>query len=725
MSRIYKGIIYNIVMTISLLSVFISPFTSMNVKAGTPSLRENVPGILGAGNIVIGVEGMDYTSDEAALLAKINAARKDACENGVTPDPRNPSRKLQASDYVEIKIGDSCRKAARIRACEAALKMAHERPIGVECLSILKAFNPGNLARAENLAWDSIAESNVDLWINEKNAYLGKETGQTGHYASLINPDYKYTGMATFNPKNDTSEYDWACTAGQYSSDDTPVTLETAKSEEVIQKIEIPVSKVTDATIPGDSFLKKGDKADLCLLVGAKYTTEVSTNSVSLCPVYEGVTWTTSDDSVLSIDTKGHIEANKEGEASITATIGTGSGVLAFTKAYIVADSSVTITGVEAPAMINVESDRKPELPVTVKANLSNGKKADVEVVWNSYDESKLLTYFESREFEITGKVKEYNVTQKIHVNAAIMTGTYTNPSVITTEPGVEPTYPKACVGMSNGYAFQDIDVIWEEESLEYYKKEEGGTFTMKGKTEYEFSTDGGKKQFDVTLTLIVKSPVLIPDPPPGGDGEETPGSGGGETPGSGGGETPSSGGETPGSGGSVVPDSQQSTDKGGETDTDNNTDSQTADKISVGDEKNIGDVRYQVTSVETKSDTGYAGEVAYSPANKKVKTVEVPSEITIDGRKYKVTGIAKNAFKGNKKLTKITIGKNVTKIGDNAFNGCSKLKKITFKGTSVKTMGKSAFKGVPKSAKAKAPKSAGKKYKKLLKKAKYKGKLG
>ena len=120
--------------------------------------------------------------------------------------------------------------------------------------------------------------------------------------------------------------------------------------------------------------------------------------------------------------------------------------------------------------------------------------------------------------------------------------------------------------------------------------------------------------------------------------------------------------------------------------------------------------------------------------------TVTVPLAVTIDGVTYKVTSIADNAFKGNKKikklvigsnitsigknafagctgLTSITIGKNVTKIGKNAFTGCKKLKSITIKTKKLtnKSVAKKAFSGISKKVTIKVPKSKYKTYKKLL----------
>lgn len=102
-------------------------------------------------------------------------------------------------------------------------------------------------------------------------------------------------------------------------------------------------------------------------------------------------------------------------------------------------------------------------------------------------------------------------------------------------------------------------------------------------------------------------------------------------------------------------------------------------------DDKNKG--VYKVTTAE-----GNGGTVEYKePANKGDKTVTVPPTITIDGITYRVTSIAKGAFRNNKKMTKIVIGSNITTIGADAFYGCAKLKTVTM-GKNVTTIGDRAF---------------------------------
>lgn len=119
------------------------------------------------------------------------------------------------------------------------------------------------------------------------------------------------------------------------------------------------------------------------------------------------------------------------------------------------------------------------------------------------------------------------------------------------------------------------------------------------------------------------------------------------------------------------------------------------------------------------KKNAGKVHEVEYkAPKNKKQKKTTVPDSIKINGVTYKVTSIAKSAFKNNKKLKTVTIGKNVSKIGANVFSGCKKLKTITIKSTKLKakTLSKSTFKGITKATTVKVPKKKLSAYKKLFK---------
>lgn len=122
----------------------------------------------------------------------------------------------------------------------------------------------------------------------------------------------------------------------------------------------------------------------------------------------------------------------------------------------------------------------------------------------------------------------------------------------------------------------------------------------------------------------------------------------------------------------------------------------------------------YKVTACSKKVKT-----VTVIGSKKQLKSITIPATVTYQKMKFKVTEISKNAFKKQKKLTKVTIGKNVTKIGANAFYGDKKLSKVTIKGKNLKKIGKNAFKKIKKSATFKVPKGKAKAYKNMLKKAK------
>ena len=64
-------------------------------------------------------------------------------------------------------------------------------------------------------------------------------------------------------------------------------------------------------------------------------------------------------------------------------------------------------------------------------------------------------------------------------------------------------------------------------------------------------------------------------------------------------------------------------------------------------------------------------------PVYKKA-SVRIPATIKVNGIICKVTGISANAFKNNKSLKSVIIGRNVTVIGTNAFYGCRNLSRVS-----------------------------------------------
>jgi hypothetical protein len=129
-----------------------------------------------------------------------------------------------------------------------------------------------------------------------------------------------------------------------------------------------------------------------------------------------------------------------------------------------------------------------------------------------------------------------------------------------------------------------------------------------------------------------------------------------------------------------------------------------------IGPDKN----QYKVTCADGKTFT-----VAYLKPKKGVKgTVKIPDSITVNHVTYKVTEIAANAFKNQKKIRKVLIPSGVSRIGKKAFCGCKKLKNITIKTTKLtkKRVGSKAFSGIHAKAVIKVPKKKLSAYRKILK---------
>lgn len=136
--------------------------------------------------------------------------------------------------------------------------------------------------------------------------------------------------------------------------------------------------------------------------------------------------------------------------------------------------------------------------------------------------------------------------------------------------------------------------------------------------------------------------------------------------------------------------------------------------EIKPGSKVKRNHVTYKVVSIVKNGGT----VTVTGTDSKKLAKLNIPKNITIYKKKYRVVSVSKNAFKKNTKLKSITIGANVKKIGANAFYGCKNVKKVTIKTTKLtaKNVGKNAFKGLNKKVKLVLPKSKTKQYIKFFK---------
>ena len=470
------------------------------VRAESIPIRENISDTPASGNIIIGVEGYDYTSAQKELLDMVNAVRKKACDEG-DPDPRDTSRKLTSSDYVPIKLGVNCTKAAILRAAEGAVYLGHTRPNGGSWFQILNHYNSSSGSGGENLAWGSDNASRIQGWIDERAAWIDPSvSGQTGHYESLINPKFKYTGMATFNPTNDNAPYNWACTSGEYASSDTELTsYEEAQNKLVLQKMEVKIDNVTETELSGDSALYVGDKGSMSMLVSVTYS-GVRDNTTTGCKVYTPGKWKSTDTSVLTVDEDtGSITAKGVGSAKVSCTVTSGDKSISAEKEVVVLPNGVTVEELVNPETITINTGTKPDMPKTVKALLSNGETINVGVTWedipNDYNNSKSYSYYQETTFDVKGTFQSYEVYQPIHVIPQIDYFVLEKDTV-TVDCGTKPTYPKATyIYLTNHVYYSNETLTWNDN--EAYKNRSGGEYEVEG----TFSFNKTKK---AKVTLIV-----------------------------------------------------------------------------------------------------------------------------------------------------------------------------------------------------------------------------
>jgi len=127
---------------------------------------------------------------------------------------------------------------------------------------------------------------------------------------------------------------------------------------------------------------------------------------------------------------------------------------------------------------------------------------------------------------------------------------------------------------------------------------------------------------------------------------------------------------------------------------------------------------KYEVDNIVYKVlDSKAGGSVEFVSVKKKVSNVVIKDTVVVNGIKCKVTAVAKNAFKDNKKLKSVKIGRNIKSIGKKAFYNCKKLSEVTVNTTKLteKSVGANAFGKLMEGIKLKVPSSKLKAYKKLF----------
>ena len=98
------------------------------------------------------------------------------------------------------------------------------------------------------------------------------------------------------------------------------------------------------------------------------------------------------------------------------------------------------------------------------------------------------------------------------------------------------------------------------------------------------------------------------------------------------------------------------------------------------GKEKKYFDDKTGLTILSDGNGTGEAVLTEVDMEHAK-GTLKIPDTINVNGNSYKITSIGRYAFKNQKELQKVILGKYIQIIGEEAFSGCVKLQSVTVGG--------------------------------------------
>lgn len=419
------------------------------------------------------------------------------------------------------------------------------------------------------------------------------------------------------------------------------------------------------------------------------------------------VLWSSSNPDAVTVSRNGKLTAVGEGEAVITATNAYSGAVSNELKVRVTLSEGYILKGVLADAeavleQLHVTNDTTDEdiMEAVRKAVTIEG----ITAQWKKDFQKAEST--ETEQGSITGQIRlelgKSFVT--LNINKTISSGEEVQAILGEEKSKVQTAIEKISVtndvtkeeiltAAAGAVTNEDVTAEW----IEFHKTEASQTQDGSIEGKLQLTLDGQTMVLEINWTIAKTGGSQTEQPPEEKPGQQEPGQ------------------QQPGQ---QQPGQQQPGQQNG---------------IEEGKAYDNGKYTYKVTSISKKT-----AEVV-GVKDKKLTKITVYDTVNLGGTDYKITSVAAFAFKNNKAVTGVIVGKNVEKIGNSAFAGCVKLKKATVRSTklneignkafyrckalkniilkskSLKKVGKNAFQGVYKKAVIKVPKAKYKAYVKLL----------
>ena len=291
--------------------------------------------------LALSVPGSFDTTQAQALLARINEIRAEAAAEGLVDYESGVT-----VTGAPLTWSTGLEQMAQTRAVEASYSFSHTRPDGSGTVldtngPLVAGANPTVLA--ENLAQSTDTAPALELWYAEKDAYeryLNGDTsvseGDFGHYAALISDDYTHVGLGSFIAA-DGGTY----LAGEFSN--------AASDSAAVQPDGACVAQINAETAGLAASIATPQDWDGSLTAGQ--TLQLGLNLTSTqsgtYAAAEQLTWTSSDESVVTVDGNGLVSAVGSGSATVSASATDGAEPLASIDLAVAAQqvSTPNVTG--------------------------------------------------------------------------------------------------------------------------------------------------------------------------------------------------------------------------------------------------------------------------------------------------------------------------------------------------------------------------------------------
>jgi hypothetical protein len=259
----------------------------------------------GSGCSLLGLEGK-YVVQIQAALDRINEIRYEACKEGVINPSSYSGAKLTLNDYVPIKWSSDLEYIARIRAAESSLTMQHLRTNGRSIWTLKSPNGVQSWGEVIAWSWSSSMLTGIEQWYEEKSDWVAQTSGAvTGHYTQMIDPENLYIGLGTFCSEQ---VLYYNTTVGEFSSQTGLDETRGTAVGSCIQTLE-----VLDDYLDGDYEVEAAKEL--------KYAGDTSSLRLTVdgLIVLNAVRWSSSDSSVISVNSSGQATALRCGKATIRA----------------------------------------------------------------------------------------------------------------------------------------------------------------------------------------------------------------------------------------------------------------------------------------------------------------------------------------------------------------------------------------------------------------------